>query len=91
MKASWAAVTDKKEPSPMFLTFLAPVSCHVYKMGRVDEIMARVPTNCSVLLYVGRFPRILCSDYEWGVHLCAASLLSQPRSQSGCNILTTVH
>lgn len=33
----------------MLLTFLGPVGCLVYKVGRVGEVMARVPTNCSVL------------------------------------------
>lgn len=33
----------------MFLTFLGPLSCLVYKVGRVGEVMAGVPTNCSML------------------------------------------
>ena len=49
IRGSWAVVTDKREPSPVFFACLAPVRYHVCKMGRMDISMARIPTNFSGL------------------------------------------
>ena len=59
----------------MVLTFLGLVSCLVYKVGSVGEVMAGVlPTVlCYVQGFLGFYVPTMC-----GVHLCATSLLPQP-------------